>query len=54
MKSEVSIREELEKVKAEISRLEHCKKVLEDTLAFELLKLSAGVSSGACAGEYLR
>ena len=38
MKFEVSAKEELEKVKAEISKLEHCKKVLEDTLAFELLK----------------
>jgi len=31
---EVSIKEELEKVNAEISKLEHCKKVLEEALAF--------------------
>jgi hypothetical protein len=35
MPVELSIKEELEKVAAEISRLELCKKVLEDTLASE-------------------
>ena len=38
MKIEVSAREELEKINAEISKLERCKKVLEDILSFELLK----------------
>jgi len=38
MKNEVSVKEELEKVTAEIARLERCKKVLEDTLAFEFLR----------------
>ena len=38
MPIEVNIREELEKVTAEISRLERVKKVMEDTLAFQLLK----------------
>ena len=33
MKFEVSVKEELEKVNAEISKLLRCKKVLEDTLA---------------------
>ena len=33
MISQVSIQEELEKVKKEISALERCKKVLEDALA---------------------
>jgi hypothetical protein len=35
MKVEVSAKEELDKINAEISKLEHCKKVLEDRLAFE-------------------
>jgi hypothetical protein len=35
MKFEVSVKEELEKITAEISRLERCKKVLENTLASE-------------------
>jgi len=34
VKFEVNIREELEKVNAEITKLEHCKKVLEEALAF--------------------
>ena len=38
MNVEVSAKEELEKINAEIYRLERCKKVLEDTLAFELPK----------------
>jgi hypothetical protein len=38
MKFEVSASEELEKVKAEISRLERYKKVLEDALISESLK----------------
>jgi hypothetical protein len=38
MKIEVSAKEELEKINAEISKLERCKKVLEDILSFELLK----------------
>ncbi len=38
MKVEVSAREELEKINAEISKLERCKKVLEDRLAFEMHK----------------
>jgi len=38
MKAEVSAMEELAKVTAEISRLERCKKVLEDTLASEFRK----------------
>ena len=38
MKFEVSIGEELDKVKAEIRRLERYKRVLEDALASELLK----------------
>jgi len=35
MPIELSIKEELEKITAEISRLELCKKVLEETLASE-------------------
>jgi len=38
MKNEVSVKEELEKVTAEIARLERCKKVLENTLTSNLLK----------------
>jgi hypothetical protein len=38
MKIEMSLKEELEKINAEISRLERCKKVLEDNLATEFLK----------------
>ncbi len=38
MPIEVNIREELEKVTVEISRLERVKKVMEDALAFQLLK----------------
>jgi len=34
----LSIKEELEKVTAEIARLERCKKVLEDTLFSKFLK----------------
>ena len=38
MTFEVSIQEELERVNKEISALERCKRVLEDTLASEMLK----------------
>jgi len=38
MNIEVSAKEELEKINAEIYRLERCKKVLEDTLTSKLLK----------------
>jgi len=38
MNSEVSVKEELAKVTAEISRLERCKRVLEDAIACEFFK----------------
>jgi len=38
MKTEISAKDELEKINLEISRLERCKKVLEDTLASKMPK----------------
>jgi hypothetical protein len=38
MNSEASIKEELAKVTAEISKLKRCKKVLEDTIAYKFYR----------------